>query len=64
MAIGVIGTTGVKPMRIFVSNGQADFEGEVADDADLDGTFTLTEDDGECYRINGWQASDIEIIDE
>ena len=50
-------------MRVFVSDGQSDFVGTVADDADLDGTFALVcEDDGETYLINGWQASSIEAL--
>lgn len=49
-------------MRLFVSNGFVDLEGHVDDDADLDGTFTLIDDDGESFRVNGWQAVEIEEI--
>lgn len=50
-------------MRIFVSDGCFDFEGVVDDDADLDGSFLITEDDGQVYRISGWQACDLEVLE-
>lgn len=51
-------------MRIFCSDGMNDFEGAVADDADLDGAFTLiSDDDGQAYRINGWLISDLEVLE-
>lgn len=51
-------------MKIFCTDGMTDFEGTVADDADLDGTFALiSDDDGETYRINGWLCVGLEIIE-
>ncbi|HEY5409916.1 MAG TPA: hypothetical protein VIJ94_04230 [Caulobacteraceae bacterium] len=51
-------------MRIYVSDGQYDFEGTVDDDADLDGAFTLTDDEtGERFVIHGWLASELEILE-
>lgn len=40
--------------RIIASGGIHEFEGWVADDAELDGAFVLTEDDGTRMRLNGW----------
>lgn len=52
-------------MKIFCSDGATDFEGTVADDADLDGTFTLiSDDDGQAYRINGWLCTDLEVLED
>lgn len=51
-------------MRIYCSDGMTDLEGTVRDDADLDGTFTLTCDDGERLRVCGWLISDLEIVEE
>ena len=52
-------------MKIFCSDGAADFEGEVSDDADLDGTFVLiSDDDGLAYRINGWMMTDCEVLED
>lgn len=52
-------------MKIFCSDGQTDFEGTVADDADLDGTFTLIcDEDGKAYRINGWLMTDCEVLED
>ncbi len=48
---------------IEVSNYVQDFRGWVDRDADLDGTFELTcEETGEVFRINGWQACELEVI--
>ena len=48
---------------IFVSDGFTDFQGFVDREADLDSTFELTcEETGEVFRINGWQACELEII--
>ena len=48
---------------IYVSDGFTDFQGFVDRDADLDGTFELTcEETGEVFRINGWQACELEVI--
>ncbi len=50
-------------MRIYVSNGMYDFTGTVDDDADLDGSFVLVDDDdGQRYTINGWQACELEVL--
>lgn len=52
-------------MRIYCTDGATDFEGTVADDADLDSTFTLiSDDDGQSYRINGWMVSECTVLDE
>jgi hypothetical protein len=50
-------------MRIFVSNGHTDFEGVVDAAADLDGRFILTTDEGERFAINGWQVTDLEVLE-
>lgn len=48
---------------IFVSDGLTDFQGFVDRDADLDGTFELLcEETGEVFRINGWQACELEVV--
>lgn len=50
-------------MRVFCSSGLVDLEGEVDDDAELDGTFVLVcADTGERLAVNGWLFS-IEILD-
>lgn len=48
---------------IYVSDGFTDFQGWVNRDADLDGTFELLcEETGEVFRINGWQACELEVV--
>lgn len=48
---------------IYVSNDFNDFTGYVDKDADLDGTFELVcQETGEVFRINGWQATELEVI--
>lgn len=49
-------------MRVFVSDGVNDFEGDVRDDADLDGTFVIHCEDGK-FSINGWLACELEVLD-
>ena len=41
-------------MRIVAEGGDYILEGVCADDAELDGTFTMITDDGERLRVNGW----------
>lgn len=42
-------------MRVFCTSQMHDLEGEVADDADLDGRFDLVcADTGETLVVNGW----------
>lgn len=42
-------------MRVFCSSSECDLEGDVADDADLDGQFELRcADTGERLMVNGW----------
>jgi hypothetical protein len=41
-------------MRIEATGGDYFLEGTCADDADLDGTFTMVTDDGERLRVHGW----------
>lgn len=42
-------------VRVNCQSGLYDLTGEVADDADLDGTFVLRcEDTGEDLAVNGW----------
>jgi uncharacterized protein YbdZ (MbtH family) len=48
-------------MRVFVDCPIGELDGIVADDAELDGTFTLTTNEGERFSINGWQCS-VEIV--
>ena len=51
--------------RYYMSDGIADLDVMVADDADLDGTFdAVCVDTGERLRVNGWLISDIEEITE
>lgn len=44
-------------MRVYVDSPDGDLEGLVDDDQDLDGTFVLTDDDGEKWTVNGWTVS-------
>ena len=48
-----------------VSNGQYDLHISHAPNADLDGTFmAFCHDEQEMIRINGWQMTDYERIEE
>lgn len=40
--------------RILADGGPYTLEGMIEDDADLDGVFVLTEDDGTKLKVNGW----------
>lgn len=44
-------------MRVYIDSPDGDLEGLVDDDQDLDGTFVLTDDDGEKWTVNGWTVS-------
>ena len=48
-------------LRVSVEGGCNDLEGYVSADADLDGSFILTTDDGERFRVNGWTC-DVEVL--
>lgn len=44
--------------HLIVSGGCEDLEGFAADDADLDGTFVLTEKDtGQRFKVHGWNVT-------
>ena len=49
--------------RYMIDIGMATLDVEVADDADMDGTFTAKcLDTGETLSINGWLIDDMEIV--
>lgn len=51
--------------RYFISDGTTDFDVYVAIDADMDGAFeAIDAATGERFRINGWMATDIDLIEE
>lgn len=51
--------------RYYISDGTTDFDVFVDADADLDGTFdAIDAETGERVRINGWMATDLELIEE
>lgn len=51
-------------MRVFCTSSHCDLEGDVSDDADLDGQFELLcADTGERLLVNGWLFN-VEKVDE
>lgn len=44
--------------HIIVSGGCEEIEGYVADDADMDGVFTITEaGTGDRFKVHGWNVT-------
>lgn len=43
-------------MRVMVEGGADEIEGEVPHDADFDGVFVVTTDDGTRFKVHGWSC--------